>query len=142
MKRDFRNLSPAEFSFWEPRRGTLLFLREFYDLRLDEACWRRTDEELALLRGLEHLGQVKILATNGNLAYYETSDGAVFDGHIQHFEGAVRPWGSAVRVAAARKTASAKPKTKPADAKHRKGRKGRVVDQQSVADALSFLTSL
>lgn len=80
-------------------KATLTYLHEKHGLLLDSAQWRRTDESCALITGLEHLGQVKILCTNGNLAYFETAEGRVFDGHIQHFEGEVEPWGTAAKRA-------------------------------------------
>lgn len=90
--------------------ASLDYLAERFGIRVDPQLWRRTDEELAFLEGLEHLGMVKILCTDGNLAYFQKSNGQTFDGHIQHFQGKVQPFGTAEAQKAVTMAGGEKPK--------------------------------
>ena len=97
--------------------SSLDYLADAYGIRVDPAVWRRTEETLALITGLESLGPLKILCTNGNLAYFagQRRDGAIFiiDGHIQKFEGEVRPYGSKPKDSFKFKRKNPTPKPKP-----------------------------
>lgn len=53
--------------------------------------WRPTQRTRGHIAGLEHVGTLEILCTDGVVAYFASADNKTFYGHIQKFSGKVKP---------------------------------------------------
>lgn len=54
--------------------------------------WRATASSHGVISGMEHMGELTILCTDGVVAWFEGEGNMpLFYGHVQHFSGEVKP---------------------------------------------------